>query len=196
MPIQLIITGENASQAASELRNFAVAMQFNPSAPLPEAAGVVAEPKKVAKKAKAAPVVEADEEEAPAPKAKAKKPVVEEDEDEAPAPKKKAAKPAPVEEDDEEEEAPKAKAKTEGKSSVGELKDDGKDQPATVDGCRIMIRRVARAAGCGTEHAQAVLAEFGVTGATQVPPKKMQAFIDRCQEVIDEPESIEIEEAE
>ncbi len=204
MPVQIVINGENALHAAQELRNLVVALQFTNPTPTDAnvSSGVVAEPKKAAKKdAKPAKVVDADEEDdvQPAPKAKAKKAVVDDEEDDIPAPKKKAAKPAPVEDDeDEEEEAPKpkAKAKTEGKSSVGELKDDGKDQPATTDGCRIMIRRVARASGCGTEYAQAVLAEFGVDGATKIPPKKMQAFIDRCQEVIDDPETLEIEEAE
>lgn len=200
MPVQITVTGQDGIEAAAQLGQFISAIVNSHAIATANVAAVEPEPKKAAKKAKPAPVVEDDEEEAPAPKAKVKKPVVEEDEeDEVPAPKKKAAKPAPVEDDeDEEEEAPKpkAKAKTEGKSSVGELKDDGKEQPATIDGCRIMIRRVARAAGCGTEYAQAVLAEFAVDGATKVPPKKMQAFIDRCQEVIDEPDSLEVESAE
>jgi hypothetical protein len=181
MSVQIVITGENGLDAATQLRNFIVGLHVGN--PLPTAAqakeGVVADktqdvmpPKKVAPKKAAAPVEDDEEEEAPpAKKAAPKKAVEEDEEEEAPVKKKKAAEPA----------------------KLKELVDDGEEQPATVDGCRIMVRRVARAKGAGSDHAQAILAEFGVAGASKVPEKKMQAFIDRCQEVIDDPESIEVE---
>lgn len=209
MPVEILVKGENGLDAATQLRNFVVGLQLGNALPTDEQAkaGTVSAKKPAnddadkpapKKAAKPAPVDD-DEDEAPAPKKKAaakKAPVNDDDdEDDKPAPKKKAAKPAPAEDDDEEEEAPASKKKksADGESSVGELVDDGEDQEATVDGCRIMIRRVARAKGAGTDHAQAILAEFGVAGATKVPEKKMQKFIDRCQAVIEDPESIELE---
>lgn len=202
MPVQVIINGDTAVAAANEMRNFVIALQLTGQSGAANVAAAAGNAQPVKKAAKA-PIVEDDEEEeAPKAKAKAKaKPVVDEDdEDEEPAPKKAAKKPvkkAVVEDDDEdeEEEAPKSKGKkTDGKTSASAdpLKDDGKEQPATVDGCRIMVRRVARAHD--TDYAQAVLAEFGVEGATKIPAKKMAAFIDRCQEVIEDPDSIEVAE--
>lgn len=200
--VTITICGVNGLDAATQLRNFFVAL--HPGNPIPTdaqaKAGVVAAKKPAAK----APVDEDEEEdEAPAPKAKAaakkpvkKAPVDEDEEEEEPAPKPKAkakAKPA-VDEDEEEDEAPAKKKPAAKAAPAAALKDDGKDQPATVEGCRIMIRRLARAAG--EEYALGVLAEFGVEGATKVPEKKMQKFIDRCQEVIDDPETLELEEAE
>lgn len=194
MTTTITIVGENGLDCATQLRNFFIGLQaVNPTPTDAQAkAGVVA-PKKTAK-----PAIDEDED-APAPKKKAVKAAVQEDEDDeedAPAPKKAAAK-KPVKkavDEDEEEEAPKPKKKPEAKASVGELKDNGEDQPATVDGCRIMIRRVARSQG--EEYAFAILAEFGVDGATKVPEKKMAKFIERCQEVIDDPDNIELESAE
>lgn len=201
MPVQVIINGEDAVHAANEMRNFVIALQLTGQSGAANVAAAAGNAQPVKKAAKT-PIVEDDEEEeAPKAKAKAKaKPVVDEDdEDEEPAPKKAAKKPvkkAVVEDDeDEEEEAPKSKGKkTDGKTSASAdpLKDDGKEQPATVDGCRIMVRRVARAHD--TDYAQAVLVEFGVEGATKIPAKKMAAFIDRCQEVIEDPDSIEVAE--
>lgn len=204
--VQIIITGENAIDAAKQYRDFMVAMQLTNAIGPEGAIAAKDEPKPAPKKiAKPAIVEDDEEEEAPKPKPKAKavakKPVVEDDEedeeDDAPKkPAKKAAKQAVVDDEDEEEEAPKKSAskKTDGKTSASAepLKDDGKEQPATVDGCRIMVRRVARAHD--TDYAQAVLAEFGVDGATKVPPKKMASFIERCQEVIDDADSIELAE--
>lgn len=197
--VQIVINGENGLDAATQLRNFVIGLQMNNPMPTPAqaASGAVAEKAKAEPvKKKAAPEPE-PEPEVEAPKKAVKKPVVEEDdeEEEAPAPKKKAAPKKAVEEDEEEEEAPapKKKAPAKAEASVKELVDDGEEQPATVDGCRIMIRRVARAKGAGTDHAQALLAEFGVAGASKVPEKKMQKFIDRCQEVIEDPEAIELE---
>ncbi len=196
MAVQVTITGENGLDAAAQVRNFLLGLQLANPLPTEEQAkaGIVAPKAEKAKADKPAPkkpvVDEDDEDDVPAPK-KEKKPVVEDDdEDEAPKPKAKAAA-AP---------APAKKPAKEGKSSVGELVDDGGEQPATTDGCRIMIRRVARAHG--QPYAHAVLHEFGLGpnngggGASLIPEKKMQKFIDRCQAVIDDASEIELEEAE
>jgi len=204
MSFKIEINAENGVDAATQFKAFLMNLQLAFQAPQGGGAGQV-QPhptvegpgtKEEKPEAASAPkakrvstkkqVVEDDEDEAPAPKAK-KKVVEEDEEEEAPKPKAKAKAKA-VEEDEEEPVAPEKKAK-----EPEELVDDGGDQPATIDGCRIMIRRVARTPGLGPEHSRAILAEFGVPGAKSVPEKKIQKFIDRCQEVIDDPESIDVE---
>jgi hypothetical protein len=211
MSVTITVTGNSGAEASMELITFVQTLQqFAPTDKGPETAQgpgkmaaaasakerAIIENKAPANKlpARISPPSD-DEDEAPVAKKPApNKAIVGEDEDDVHAPKKKpAAKAKPAAVEDEEEEAPAKKKKPEANSSVKELVDDGEEQDPTVTGCRIMIRRVARAKGCGTDHAQAILAEFGVSGAASVPDKKMQAFIDRCQEVIDEPDSIEVE---
>lgn len=222
MSVTVSIVGENGLDCATQLRNFFVGLQaVNPVATPEQAKAGVVGPKKAVKK-----VVEEDdeEEEAPKPKPKAKvakKPVVEEDdedEEDEPAPKKTAKKPAAKkaaaedEEDEDDEPAPKKKAaaKKPEKAPIGELKDDGEEQPPTIDGCRVMIRRVAKEQG--EQYSLAVIAEFqeqhGIKGGAstvgvdldedkpKAAKKLRQMFIDRCQEVIDDPDSIDLGEAE
>lgn len=176
MSFRIEINAENGVDAASQFKAFLMSLQLTLAAPV----------------APAAPEAEtqAKAEDAPAPKAKrtsAKKQVSEiqeKDEEDAPSPR---SKPKARDEDEEAPTPPKKKAE-----EPGELVDDGEDQPATIDGCRIMIRRVARTPGLGPEHSRAILAEFGISGAKSVPEKKIQKFIDRCQEVIEDPESIDV----
>jgi len=184
MTVSITIQGENGLDAATQLRNLLLGLQL--ANPIPTEAQ--AKEGKVADKAADKPK--------PAPKDKPKADEDEDEQEQAPAPKAKskpkaAKKPAEQEDDDsEEEETPKAKKE---KAPLGELKDDGKPQEPTVDGCRIMIRRVARAQG--EEYALALLAEFEVEGASKVPEKRRKAFIKRAEEIIEDPETIDIEEA-
>lgn len=141
----------------------------------------------------------------PEPKKIAKPALADDEEDDAPAkPKKKVAKKPEPEEDDEDElrDVPKhmkgkaeVKAPAKKKADTDELEDDGEDQEPTIDGGRIMIRRVARSADAGPEYARAINAEFG-GGPTTIPLKKMPKYIARCQEVLDDPSTLDLEGAD
>lgn len=119
----------------------------------------------------------------------------------AAAPAKVAEKPAPAAEAKvEEKEEPakeekKAKAK---KPKPGE--DDGSDVEETLDGCRIMAKRVAASDGKdgtagGITKANKIIESFGVAQLSKIDEKDFAAFIEKCQETLDEAKAEPAKEA-
>lgn len=172
--VQLTFVAESGLDMAAQLRNFIVALQFGNSVPTAEqiaAESEVPQSESPAATQETPRTVQGEEAKEGKARGGRKAKAAQETEE-----KEETKKEVPVQEVEKtvEQKSISSENQKETPAPIGELVDDGKKQPPTIDGCRIMIRRVSRNAKYGVEGAKDVLKKFGVSGAGQVPDENVR----------------------